>query len=167
MDRGFGHGGYPAISMSFKGAGAFCEWLSKKTGHHYRLPTEEEWELACRAGSSARFSHGDDEEALAAHAWYRKNSERTTHTVGTKKPNALGLHDMHGNAGEWCVGADGKPIVRGGSYRDPAEKIIVDFRREPSRSWNRSDPQIPKSKWWLADCSFVGFRIVRDFEKKE
>lgn len=167
MDRGFGHDGNPAISMSFRGANAFCEWLSKKTGRRYRLPTETEWEHAALAGSTGPWCSGDDPEALKSYAWFRDNAERTTHPVGKKQPNAFGLYDMHGNAAEWCVrpGVDGtkpKGVVRGGSYKDAASETQADAVQLPQRSWNASDPQIPKSTWWLADAGFVGFRVVCD-----
>jgi formylglycine-generating enzyme required for sulfatase activity len=168
-DRGFGHEGFPAISMSYQCATAFCQWLSERSGKNYRLPTEKEWELACRAilsfeEESALFKndYGIDnyESALKDYAWFVDNADGAPHAVGTRKPNRWGLHDMHGNVQEWCIDADGQPITKGGSYRDSAEKLKVSARALPEPSWNGSDPQIPKSKWWLADAPFVGFRIV-------
>lgn len=166
-DRGFGHAGYPAISMSFHSAQQFCAWLSEKTGRIYRLPSEAEWEHACRAGSSAAYSFGDDASLLPEHAWFKSNAEDRTHAVATRKPNPWGLHDMHGNVREWVVGADGKPTTRGGSYRDSEESLRCDAAIKPSREWNASDPQIPKSKWWLADGPFVGFRVVCEMTDEE
>lgn len=159
-DRGFGHAGFAAMSIAHRGAVAYCEWLSKKTGRRYRLPTEDEWEYACRAGGTAAFSCGDDVEGLAAVAWYRANADHRTHPVGTLAKNAFGLHDMHGNVAEWVLGRDGKPVVKGGSYVDGADRLACDARQAPSRLWNASDPQIPKSVWWLCDAGFVGFRVV-------
>ncbi len=152
-DRGFGHEGFPAISMSHKGAAEFCVWLSAKTGRTYRLPTEAEWEYAARAGAAEPVS-------LDEIAWYSGNAKDTTHRVGGKAANAWGLHDMLGNAAEWCDGADGKPVTRGGSYRDGKAVVAFGARVPQDSSWNMSDPQVPKSGWWLADCSFVGFRVV-------
>lgn len=160
MDRGFGHAGYPAISVNHTGAAAFCAWLSHKTGRKYRLPTEDEWERACRAGASGAWCTGDDAAALGDVAWFKGNAERKTHPLRAKAPNAWGFYDMHGNAAEWCTAADGGPVVRGGSYRDTAEGLRASARVEPQRAWNASDPQLPKSKWWLADGGFIGFRIV-------
>ncbi len=156
MDRGFGHAGYPAISVNHTGAAAFCAWLTVKTGRTYRLPTEAEWESACRAGSDVEV----DPALLAELAWFRPNAERKTHSVGTKRANAWGFFDMHGNAGEWCTSAAGEPVVRGGSYRDSATGLRADARVLPEKKWNASDPQLPKSKWWLADGGFLGFRIA-------
>lgn len=159
-DRGFGHEGYAAISMSFKNATEFCLWLSKKTGMTYRLPTEAEWEHAARAGVTGTYAHGDDATKLPEFAWFADNAEDVPHPVGKKKPNAWGLHDMHGNVAEWVTGRDGKPVTKGGSYRDAALALAVSARAEQRPAWNASDPQIPKSAWWLADGPFVGFRIV-------
>jgi len=161
-DRGFGHAGFAAIGMSFKGADEFCAWLSKKTGHKYRLATEAEWEYAARAGASGNY--GVDGAKLAEFAWFKDNADAKTHPIASKKPNAWGLFDMHGNAAEWVVGADGKPVTKGGSFKDDAADLEIADRVKPSAAWNASDPQMPKSKWWLADCSFVGFRIVREME---
>ncbi len=159
-DRGFGHAGYPAISISHQGAEAYCAWLTKKTGRAFRLPTAHEWEYACRAGSTAAYSCGDDEAGLDAIAWHAENAERKTHPVGGKQANAFGLFDMHGNAGEWCLVEDGKHYLMGGSFEENARRLRCVTRREPSRMWNASDPQIPRSIWWLADAPFAGFRVV-------
>jgi formylglycine-generating enzyme required for sulfatase activity len=159
-DRGFGHAGYPAISVSFKGATEFCAWLSRKTGRSYRLPTDVEWEYACRAGTSGAYSFGEEVALLGDHAWFRDNSGLKSHAVGKKKPNAWGLLDAHGNVAEWTSGPEGRPLACGGSFLDPPETLRCDARLPPSPAWNASDPQIPKGTWWLADCSFVGFRVV-------
>jgi hypothetical protein len=163
-DRGFGHEGFAAISMSHKTATEFCNWLSAHSGHTYRLLTEAEWEHACRAGATTTFSVGDDAAPLHDVAWFMDNSEQSPHPVGTKKANAWGLFDMHGNVAEWCNGADGKPVTRGGSYRDPAPKLACSAREAQTSAWNASDPQIPKSQWWLSDAPFVGFRIAREVQ---
>lgn len=132
-DRGFGHEGYAAISMAHKNATSFCEWLSKVSGKKYRLPTEAEWEHACRAGAATRFSFGDDEHALAEYAWYSENAGGKTHPVAQKKPNAWGLFDMHGNVFEW-VGDAFAPYPEG-DVEDPTGPIAGEMRIVRGGAW--------------------------------
>jgi len=151
-DYGFGHNGWPVISVSHQGGSAFCDWLSKRTGRTYRLPTEAEWNAVCAASGAS-----DD---VMAHAWVGENSEARTRAVGGLKPDALGLHDLLGNATEWCTTADGEPIAMGGCFLDDAADVVCGARKVPTRDWNMRDPQIPKSPWWLSDASWAGFRVV-------
>lgn len=151
-DRGYGHKGYPAINLSCLGAQKYCEWLSKKTGRKYRLPTEAEWEYACRAGQPVP---GKDQ--LEKYAWFWQEK---TQPVGKKLANAWGLCDTLGNVGEWCTDLSGKPVVCGSVFDDTAEKTLPTTRRYQDDSWQGNDPQDPKSKWWLSDGTFVGFRVV-------
>jgi formylglycine-generating enzyme required for sulfatase activity len=106
---------HPVEQVSWNDAVAFCKKLSEKTGRTVRLPTEAEWEYACRAGSRTRYSFGDDEEQLPRYAWFDKNSGSKTHPVGQKQRNAWGLYDMHGNVWEWCN------AWYGGSYANAVE----------------------------------------------
>ena len=103
----------PVEQVSFDDAQAFCQELSQVTGKNYRLPTESEWEYACRAGTTTRFYFGDDCHKLEDYAWYVDNSQGTTHPVGLKLSNDWGLYDMHGNVLEWCQ----EVVMRGGSHR--------------------------------------------------
>jgi formylglycine-generating enzyme required for sulfatase activity len=160
VDRGYGHKGYPAISMSYLSAQKYCEWLSAKTGKKYRLPTEAEWEYACRAGVLPA-GPITDSELLDKLAWHWGNSEDKTHKVGTKQPNAWGIHDMLGNVAEWCQPMDDEvPVVRGGSFDDQPDKVHPAARKKYTPDWQMNDPQNPKSQWWLTDAPFVGFRVV-------
>jgi formylglycine-generating enzyme required for sulfatase activity len=169
MSFGMGINGFPAISMTQHAANKYAEWLSARTGEFYRLPTEAEWEYACRAGG----------DTTADSAWHAGNSEGRYHTVATKKPNAWGLFDMLGNVMEWTLDAyqpyDSKPAtnpwivaaklypnaVRGGSWNDAPQKLTCSARVASDASWKQQDPQLPKSIWYLTDAQWLGFRLVR------
>jgi formylglycine-generating enzyme required for sulfatase activity len=156
-DYGWGHAGYPAISIARPAAQAFAEWLSAKTGKKYRLPTEAEWAHAAQLASK---KSGQTSETLA---WHDGNAEGKTHPVGTKPADALGLFDLFGNAAEWVTtGDDEMSVTRGGSFRDAANAVGPTARALQDDSWNARDPQLPKSRWWLSDGPFVGFRLVRE-----
>jgi formylglycine-generating enzyme required for sulfatase activity len=157
-DYGWGHAGYAAISIARPAAEAFCVWLSKKTGKAYRLPTEAEWVRTAVLAAGDVPMTADRRDNLA---WHSGNSLGKAHPVGTKQPDALGLFDLFGNAAEWVMPADETAVTRGGSFRDPAERVGPEARAIQESSWNERDPQLPKSKWWLSDGPFVGFRIAR------
>jgi formylglycine-generating enzyme required for sulfatase activity len=184
MSFGMGKDGYPAISMTQHAANTYCKWLSANTGHFYRLPTEAEWEYACRAGTTTAYSFGDDVSKLGEYAWFTDNSEGKYQKVGKKKPNPWGLYDMHGNVAEWTLDQyepdaykqfvntiakepwikATKPYphsVRGGSWDDEPDKLRSAARRFSDRSWKMQDPQLPKSIWYMTDAQFLGFRIIR------
>jgi len=176
-------GGFPANSMSHYGALMYCRWLYNKTGIFYRLPTEAEWEYACRAGSKTPYFFGNDTTGLSKYAWFANNSDNKYHKTGLKAPNGWGLYDMLGNVAEWTLDQYEEdyfsklptpakdPLVKrtarhprtlkGGSFQDGAEDLRSASRLKSSLDWNRRDPQIPKSRWWNADAPFIGFRIVR------
>jgi len=158
-DYGWGHAGYPAMSVARAGAEAYCEWLSAVTGHRYRLPTEAEW-LHAAAVSSGGLPVSD--ARLDEIAWHAGNAGGTTHAVGARSPDALGLHDLFGNVAEWVVTEDGALVTRGGSYRSPPADVAAGAREKQDPSWTERDPQLPSSRWWLSDGPFVGFRVVRE-----
>ncbi len=184
MTFGMGKEGYPAICMTQLAAKTYCKWLSAKTGRYYRLPSEAEWEYACRAGTKTAYAFGDDPAALGQYAWHFDNSEDKYHKVGVKKPNAWGLHDMHGNVAEWTLdqyipdyyrqfaGKVSKnpwaipsklypQAVRGGSWDDDGELLRSAARRGSHKDWKQQDPQLPQSIWYFTDALFLGFRVVR------
>jgi formylglycine-generating enzyme required for sulfatase activity len=153
-DYGWGHRGFPTISVAREAAEAFCAWLSERTGRKYRLPTEAEWIHVASLARGIR--------PLDSLAWHAGNSGGRTHAAASKSPDALGLYDVFGNAAEWVVPADGQRVARGGSYRDGASVVGPSARAVQDDGWNERDPQIPKSRWWLSDGPFIGFRIVRE-----
>jgi formylglycine-generating enzyme required for sulfatase activity len=159
-DYGWGHAGFPVISVTRAAAEAFCAWLSEKTGKKYRLPTDTEWThtamLAVRTGTLSP-------RRRVTIGWYRDNSLGRTHPVAAKPGDAIGLKDFFGNAAEWVTTSDGALVLRGGSYRDGAEAVGPEARAVQDDSWNERDPQLPKSRWWLSDAPFAGFRLARDY----
>lgn len=181
MSFGMGKEGYPTVNVTQYAALRYARWLSAKTGHFYRLPTEAEWEYACRAGTSSAWSFGDDPGALEAHGVFRDNSDKRYAKLGSKTANPWGLFDMHGNVSEWTVDAFDTDfyseknadnpwnppselyprVVRGGSWIDPAEATRCAARHGSNANWKERDPQIPKSLWWLTNAPFVGIRLVR------
>jgi formylglycine-generating enzyme required for sulfatase activity len=158
-DEGWGRGRRPVIHVSWMDAKIYVAWLSKMTGKEYRLLTEAEWEYATRAGSQTRFSFGDDEAQLEQHAWYIRNSEKTTHPVGTKVANAFGLQDMLGNVYEWVEdpwhdtynaaprdgsvwakdGDESRRVVRGGSWGNTIRRVRAAFRMSDSPEVREND----------------------------
>jgi formylglycine-generating enzyme required for sulfatase activity len=158
--RGFGEVNHPVISITGNSASMYCQWLSEKTGRKYRLPTEAEWEYACRAGSPPTKLTPTQLDDLA---WYEGNSVETTHPVMKKKPNDCGLYDMLGNAGEWCTQLEGKAaVIRGGSYISKPADVTCLARLPFDPAWQKSDDSFPPSKWWIFDVPFTGFRVVRE-----
>lgn len=153
-DHGFGHHGFPVISVTREAAEAFALWLSARTGHRYRLPTEAEWQRAAALASAP--------ERAPEIAWHAANASNRSHPVAARPPDRLGLHDLFGNVAEWVVSSDGRRVVRGGSWRDPPARVGPDARAVQDDSWNERDPQFPRSRWWLSDAPFVGFRLVRE-----
>ncbi|MBC8523583.1 SUMF1/EgtB/PvdO family nonheme iron enzyme [PVC group bacterium] len=146
VDRGYGHLGYPAISMSAKAASSFCDWLSKVTDRKYSIPTIEQWIAANVEGGTA---------------WHKENAEKTTRPIATSEPNSLGIFDLRGNVGEWVSTKEGLRVI-GGSFRTPPQQLGQASLLTPTNEWNQTDPQLPRSEWWLADADFVGMRLVTE-----
>jgi formylglycine-generating enzyme required for sulfatase activity len=198
VDETYNHGreGFPAICMSHHGAMMYCHWLRANTKKGYRLPTEAEWEYACRAGGKGAYGFGDDPAKLDEYARFKDNSKDDDHPRGTtgkcgeRKPNAFGLHDMLGNVAEWvldaydpefyaksaatkpCVEPVNKPgdrkwgnVVRGGSFKDPADKLRAAARVVSDKTWMKFDPQSPQSIWWLTKRDEIGFRVCLPVEE--
>ncbi|QDU89806.1 Serine/threonine-protein kinase pkn1 [Pirellulimonas nuda] len=181
----------PAVSMTQFSAKQYSKWISLVNERFYRLPTEAEWEHACRAGSGAAYAFGDGAEQLNQHAWHAGNSDEATHPVGQKRPNAWGLYDMHGNACEWVLDAytpEGYAALppgptpsdqavqwptklsprtlRGGSALLDAERSRSAARRAADdEELKLYDPNTPTSPWWYAndEAQDIGFRLVRPY----
>ena len=192
-------GGYPAADISPYGARQFSKWVSRRSGKFYRLPTEAEWEYACRAGSKAAYSFGDDPDKLDACSWNFDNALYDDpdkghpdygagyRKVGTKKANAWGLHDMHGNVAEWVIDQHDESFFKKMAGKSVTWQEAINWPKvvfpriakgghwkagpEGCRSASRilsnmkelqdRDPQIPKSIWWYTDSFHIGFRLVR------
>jgi len=157
---GWGAGKRPAIGVSHLNAETFCKWLSKKTGKKYRLPTEAEWEYACRAGAVGPIAGTGRLDDMG---WYEANSAETTHPVGSKRPNAWGLHDMHGNVSEWCrdtyVAAYPQKEVA-----DPAGPAEDSYKVIRGGSWGHFPPSCRSAARNSAPPAYrfreTGFRVV-------
>jgi len=170
-DNGWGRGKRPVINVNWYDAQKYCDWLNEKleigkdSPYRYRLPTEAEWEYACRAGTTTQWSFGDDESELDKYAWCYENSDGKTDEVATKKENPWGLFDMHGNVWEWCQddwidnynytpkngtayksSVSNSKVIRGGSWLDLCGYTQSDYR----------DGWIPTPR-----NAFSGFRLFR------
>lgn len=168
---------HPVNSLSQQAALMYCRWLYSRTGFFFRLPTEAEWEYACKAGETKL----PDPSTIGDFGWYSENSGAKFQLIKQKKPNAWGLYDMLGNLSEWTLdqydqqgysalarkdplvtpGTRYPKAVRGGSFQDGANQLRCSNRIASDPTWNQRDPQIPKSRWWMTDGMFVGFRVVR------
>ena len=184
---------YPAVSMTQYAAQQFTKWLSVTTKRQYRLPTEAEWEYACRGGSNGAYAWGDDPQAADEYAWHFENTTDGFLPCGQRKPNAFGLYDMHGNVGEWTVNAytkkgyrwlsdrpqldavdvvkwpitDTSCVVRGGTWESDVEDLRCAARLESDvESWKDQDPDLPRSPWWFSSdpALSIGFRVFRSYD---
>ena len=163
---------YPVSYVIWDDAVAFCKKLSEKEGKTYRLPTDAEWEYACRAGTKTTWSFGNDEKVLGDYAWYTENAadigERHPHQVGLKKPNAFGLYDMHGNVSEWCHDYYKKNYYKKSPEQDPQGPASDDSHVLRNGAWNFIT-RSTRSAWrrsGLRDIRMnnIGFRLVRELD---
>ena len=184
----------PAVTMTQYAAKQYTKWVSKLTKGFYRLPSEVEWEYACRAGTKTAYSFGDDPKKLTEYGWFKDNSDDKRHDVAQKKPNPWGLYDMHGSAAEWVLDGhtddysdwEGEEltsetainwpeevyprVVRGGSWELEANECRSASRLgSEDEEWKDEDPNYPLSPWWYttSPATGVGFRIMRPLKTPE
>lgn len=184
MSFGMPKDGHPALSMTQHAANKYCQWISYQTGHFYRLPTEAEWEYAYGANQDQTYWDGG-QSAANQYAVFGGDQEAHYGPVGGLKGNKFGIHDMAGNVAEWTLDkyVDNRKkfygsltklidpwikatspyphVVKGGHYRAGFDEILVHSRVASEPKWKASDPQVPKSVWYMTDYPFIGFRIVR------
>lgn len=179
----------PAVTMSQYAAKQYTKWLSLLTKSFYRLPTEAEWEYACRAGTTTAYHFGDDPKELKNYGWFYDNSDGRSRKIGQLKPNPWGLYDMHGNVAEWVLDGmtdDGYSkfagkklsvaealvstdklfprVVKGGNWDlDPEDCRSASRLASHDDNWRSEDPNFPLSPWWFTsgESLGVGMRIIR------
>ena len=175
----------PAATMTHFSAKQYTKWLSLISESFYRLPTEAEWEYACRAGTTTAYYFGDDPAELKKHAWYCENANEERHAVGQLKPNPWGLYDIYGNVAEWVLNSYSKNgyiqfkpnkarwldkafppssyVARGGSFEAEHVQCRSAARVGSTKEWAMGDPNHPRSPWWYTDspATGVGFRLMR------
>jgi formylglycine-generating enzyme required for sulfatase activity len=163
--KGMDTSSFPVETVSWDDAVEFCKRLSAKEGQTYRLPTEAEWEHACRAGSPTRYCFGDDGSRLVEYAWFKANSDEHTHPVGQKKPNAWGLHDMHGNVWEWCNDWYGEDYHAKSPKDDPPGPATGSTRVFRGGSWYNAAGRCQSKDRFVNyptnRTSVLGFRVAR------
>jgi formylglycine-generating enzyme required for sulfatase activity len=158
----------PVQTVSWDDCQKFLDKLNAKTGGQggkFVLPTEAQWEYACRAGSTMQYCFGDDEARLGDYAWYTANSRHKAHPIGEKKPNAWGLYDMHGNVWEWCADWYDAGYYAGSPKDDPTGSTTGWYRVFRGGSWN-NDARLCRSAFRNLDLpgtwfNYLGLRIVR------
>jgi formylglycine-generating enzyme required for sulfatase activity len=183
----------PAVTMTQYAAQQYTKWLSAITGGQYRLPTEAEWEYACRAGTKTAYYWGDDPDDAEQHAWYFDNARDGQKEVGLKPANPFGLHDMHGNVAEWTVNSAtddyqwlakqqpvdaleavvwptetaSEAVMRGGTWESFEDELRSAAKLiSEDDEWKSEDPNYPRSPWWFTSdpARGVGFRLFRSYQ---
>ncbi|MBS3764811.1 MAG: formylglycine-generating enzyme family protein, partial [Planctomycetes bacterium] len=156
----------PATFVSWKDAMMFCRKLSRRTGKKFRLPTEAEWEYACRAGTQTAYSFGDDPELFGKYGWFGKNSDRKPHAVAQKKPNPAGLYDMHGNVWELCLDYYAEDYYKNSPSADPKGPEEKGKRVKRGGSWRRGASLCRSASRYYFNRAYSdnfrtgGFRVV-------
>jgi formylglycine-generating enzyme required for sulfatase activity len=166
----FTGGRNPVETVSWHDAAEFCKRLSRKAGKTVRLPTEAQWEYACRAGSKTRFCFGDDYGELGDYAWDDQNSDGKTHPAGHKKPNDWGMYDMYGNVCQWCADWYGKDSYASSGKTDPSGPASGSCRVLRGGSCRYVAPHCRSARrdFGLPDCGdrIIGFRVVVDLDSQ-
>lgn len=154
----------PATQVTWNDAVAFCDWLGREERAKYRLPTEAEWEFACRAGTTSDYSCGDDPAQLGDFAWYGKNTSGRSEKVGTKRPNPFGLFDMHGNTREWCADWYDKAWYKHSPAEDPTGPETGTGRVLRGGKWLNKPPYLRSAfrfdMWPTYRSQYFGFRVA-------
>ncbi len=158
---------YAASWISWTDANRFCKLLSKTTGKKVLLPTEAQWEYACRAGANTAYCFGDDASKLGDYAWSYENAwdkgERYAHQVGLKKPNAWGLYDMHGNVLEWCRDWYAEKFYENAKNVDPENTTEYMARVHRGAGWGKLQHYGAAARRWAGPGMYSvegGFRVV-------
>lgn len=158
----------PATQVTWNDAVAFCDWLTREGGVMHHLPTEAQWEYACRAGTTTDYSFGDDLNQLDEYTWNGKNHNGASRPVGTKKPNPFGLFDMHGNTREWCADWYGKTWYKRSPVEDPTGPEIGEGRVLRGGKWLNKPPFLRSAfrfdMWPTYRSQYFGFRVARELE---
>ena len=156
-DHDWGTENRPAIGMSWNSSKKYCQWLSLNSKKQYRLPTEDEWQLACGTMPPG---------PLPEHAWFAENSNQQTQPIRSKEANEFGLYDMLGNAWEYCQNpySDADPeqaVLRGGGWSAAEETVSNTYRLPFNDDWTLDDPNFPPGVWWIPEGAHLGFRVLR------
>jgi formylglycine-generating enzyme required for sulfatase activity len=163
---------HPIAGVTWNDAAAFCEWVSGEEGRSIRLPTEAEWEYACRARTETPWNLGADDSTADDFGWYAANADKRTHPVGSKQPNAFGLFDMHGNAREWCADWYAQDYAFPGTGLDSAGPATAETKVLRG-GWYDENTWVARSSHRNGDFKpgwsypGLGFRLVNELTQSE